>query len=254
MAGLRTAALAFYKSLPLPVRRAVFAGSRRYCPVCESAVGRFVAAGVNALRPDARCPICGSEERQRLAWVYAARRAGVLDGDPRRVLHMAPSECVERRFRRLRHVEYTSADLFPKPGQVRADITKLPFGDDSFDIVWCSHVLEHVVDDRSGMRELLRVLAPQGHAIIQVPISAESTIEDPSVTDPQERLRLYGQTDHVRRYGPDVLDRLREAGFDAEALGPDDLLTADERVRMAMPGDEEVYACRPPAGDVRERS
>ena len=218
--------------------------------MCDSSVSRFVEAGVNALRPDARCPICGSEERQRLAWVYAAERAGLGDGSRKRVLHMAPSLCLERRLSRMPEVDYVPADLEPKRGQQKADVTDLPFADDSFDIVWCSHVLEHVVDDATGMRELLRVLVPAGHAIIQVPVSAERTLEDPSVTEPADRLRLYGQTDHVRRYGPDVADRLREAGFVVEPLGPSDLLVEAERTRVAVPEDDIVYACRRPAAGV----
>ncbi|MBD3367175.1 MAG: methyltransferase domain-containing protein [Candidatus Eisenbacteria bacterium] len=245
---LRQAALTLYRSLPVPVRRAFFAGHARYCPVCDSAVGRFVEAGVNALRPDARCPVCGSEERQRLAHVYATRRAGILGPGTKRVLHMAPSACLERRLPRIPGVRYTAADLDPGPGQLQADITALPFEDASFEIVWCSHVLEHVVDDRAGMREMLRVLVPGGHAIVQVPVSANHTIEDASVTDPERRLELYGQRDHVRRYGPDVLARLRDAGFEAEALGPEDLLTEDEPVLMAVPDDEVVYACVRPRG------
>src|SRR5262249_12426105 len=75
------------------------------------------------------------------------------------------------------------------------------------------HVLEHVPDDRRAMREFYRVLKPGGWAILLVPITVERTFEDPAVVDPAERLRLFGQEDHVRRYGPDYGDRLSEAGF-----------------------------------------
>lgn len=245
---VRSSLLEVYRALPLSLRRLGFRGTARYCPVCDSRVRRFVEAGVNALRPDARCPVCGSEERQRLAWIYAWRRAGLSGSDRKRVLHMAPSRCLDERLSHMPRIDYVTADLDPEPGQIRADITDLPFDDASFDMVWCSHVLEHVVDDRAGMRELVRVLTPGGHAIIQVPVSAEHTIEDPSITDPAQRLRVFGQTDHVRRYGPDVLSRLRDAGFEAEALGPRDLLADDERARMAIPDDEAVYACRRPGG------
>ena len=247
--SIRAAALSVYKRLPVCLRRQLFRGDARYCPVCDSSVGRFVEAGVTALRCDARCPICGSEERQRLAWIYAFGTGGLAGESKKRVLHMAPSECVETRLSVMPHIDYVPADLDPKPGHRRADLTALPFEDKEFDLIWCSHVLEHIVDDRRAMREMLRVLVPGGHAVIQVPISAEVTIEDASVTDPAERLREYGQSDHVRRYGPDVLHRLREAGFTAQALGPGDLLSGDEQRRMAVPEDEAVYACVRPDGD-----
>lgn len=81
----------------------------------------------------------------------------------------------------------------------------------------CSHVLEHVNDDRQAMRELYRVLAPGGTAILLVPMSSRATTyEDPSITDPQERIRHFGQFDHVRLYGRDYADRLAGAGFNVE--------------------------------------
>ena len=96
---------------------------------------------------------------------------------------------------------------------VAVDITDIPYPDSSFDVIYCSHVLEHVPEDRKAMRQMHRLLRPGGWALIIVPIRGECTFEDTTVTSPEERKRLFGQCDHVRRYGPDVADRLREAGF-----------------------------------------
>jgi ubiquinone/menaquinone biosynthesis C-methylase UbiE len=125
------------------------------------------------------------------------------------------------------------------------DVTDIQSPDDSFDIVYCSHVLEHVDDDRRAMRELCRVLRPDGWAILMVPITTDRTVEDPSISDPQERLRLFGQKDHVRRYGPDFVDRLREAGFAVETIRPDDFLSPEEIERMAIDRKYagEIYHC-----------
>jgi SAM-dependent methyltransferase len=92
---------------------------------------------------------------------------------------------------------------------VRMDITDIQYPKDTFDVIYCSHVLEHVVDDRKAMREFHRVLRPDGWALLLVPITVEKTFEDPSVTDPEERLSVFGQEDHVRCYGPDYVERLR---------------------------------------------
>ena len=122
-------------------------------------------------------------------------------------------------------MEYVSADLDSPLAMANVDITDLPFDDESFDLILCSHVLEHVHDDRLAMRELRRVLKPDGWALLLVPISADVTFEDPSIVRPSDRLRLFGQADHVRRYGPDYVDRLRHveleiSGANAEAKVP----------------------------------
>jgi len=117
---------------------------------------------------------------------------------------------------------------------VKMDITAIQFPSESFGIIYCSHVLEHVPDDKQAMREFCRVLKPDGWAILLVPITADKTFEDASVTDPAERLRLFGQEDHVRRYGPDYMDRLRESGFKVEKTSVADLVSPEDAVRMGL--------------------
>jgi ubiquinone/menaquinone biosynthesis C-methylase UbiE len=124
------------------------------------------------------------------------------------------------------------------------DITDIQYEDQSFDVIYCSHVLEHVQNDKKALRELFRVLKNDGWAILLVPITSETTVEDPSIVDPIERLRAFGQEDHVRKYGRDYVDRLREAGFTVEITKVDDLVCADEAVRMGLtPASGEVYHC-----------
>lgn len=134
------------------------------------------------------------------------------------ILHVAPEHALRRRLERTAGT-YVSGDLTGTFGDEIMDITRLGFADDVFDAVICNHVLEHITDDRAAMRELRRVLAPHGWAILLVPdVELERTIEDPAVTDRQERLALFGQEDHVRRYGLDYLDRLADAGFTPQML------------------------------------
>lgn len=125
------------------------------------------------------------------------------------------------------------------------DVTDIEQPDAAFDLVWCSHVLEHVEEDRRAMREFRRVLARGGRAVIGVPITVETTFEDPAVVDPADRLRLFGQEDHVRRYGMDVVERLAEAGFRVEVVRPSDLASPEEADRFRLPGDDQpLFVCR----------
>lgn len=165
-------------------------------------------------RARARCPNCGARDRQRRLWLYLENRTNLLS-DELRVLHFAPEPVLEKLLRPRPNLDYVSTDLDRARALVKADITDLPFADDSFDVILCSHVLEHVLDDRKAMRELHRVLRPSGWAIVVVPISSRrpATFEDPAIVTPPARERAFGQADHVRVYGRDFKARLEEAGF-----------------------------------------
>jgi len=139
-----------------------------------------------------------------------------------------------------------TADLFAEDVDVKMDICDIRFADETFDIVYCSHVLEHVPDDRKAMREFRRVMKPQGWAILLVPITVQQTVEDPSIIDPKERLRLFGQEDHVRRYGLDYVERLKISGLAVKKVLPDDFLSNDDILLMGITqAAGEIYFCRP---------
>jgi predicted SAM-dependent methyltransferase len=132
---------------------------------------------------------------------------------------------------------------------VKMDVTDIRFPDGAFDVVYCSHVLEHVLEDKRAMREFYRVLKVGGWAIILVPIfpGRLETFEDPSVTDPAERTRLFGQKDHVRWYGQDYLERLRESGFVVNVVNPEDFLAKNEIEHMGITSSAgEIYFCTKP--------
>jgi SAM-dependent methyltransferase len=188
--------------------------------------------------------VCESLERHRLHWVYLRERTDLLDGRPRRLLHVAPEAVLERKLRGLPGVRYVSADLADPHAMLRLDVMRLAFADAAFDAVLCSHVLEHVADDRAAMRELRRVLRPGGLALLAVPpIRAERTAEDPSEADPAERRRRFGHPDHVRRYGRDYADRLREAGFEVEVVGAAELVGEAGVARLGLGNGDEVFRC-----------
>lgn len=219
---------------------------QRYCPVCDRFSGAFLEFG-RKRRPDARCPGCGSLERHRLVWRYFQRRTDLLDGRGRRMLHVAPEACFAPLLRRALGDGYVTAD-WSRPGAVmRMDVCAMPYPDSVFDVAYCSDVLEHVVDDHRAMSEFHRVLQADGWAVLLVPVTVSRTIEDPSVSDPAERRRRFGQEDHVRRYGPDFADRLRQAGFQVACITPREFLNAGEITRIAA-GDRVIFHCtRAPA-------
>lgn len=221
-----------------------YRGEGRWCPVCERSSRKFRPFG-EVRRNDAKCPQCGALERHRLLWLYLHHRTNLFDGRPKRVLHVAPEQWLEPRLRRRLGTGYVTADYLDPHVDERVDISRMPYRDGTFDVILCSHVLEHVPDDRLAMREIRRVLRPGGWAILLVPITADRTFEDPTVTDPAERRRLFGQADHVRRYGPDYVNRLEESGFRITITQPLELVAATDAVRMAIrPTGDEIYQCQ----------
>lgn len=252
---MKRAVRAVYSVLPermkVPLRwmrvrlRAIpYHGTGRFCPICQKSSKVFKSFGERS-RKDAECAHCGSVERNRLVWLYLRERTDLSELRGKNMLHVAPERCFENRFKRLIGGGYLSADLYNPRAMVKMDITDIRFPDESFDIIYCSHVLEHVMEDRKAMSEFYRTLKKDGWAILLVPISSDKTFEDPTITAPQARLEAFGKSDHVRRYGPDYVDRLREAGFNVEVATAADLVTSEdiERFGLNPPAVGEIYFC-----------
>lgn len=214
-----------------------------HCPCCNGNFPGFIAGGPN-MRPNAYCPRCGSLERHRLMWLYLKERTDFFTKQLK-VLHIAPEKIYQDAFQAMPNLDYVSADISSPLAMIKMDITDIPFEENTFDVIICSHVLEHVPDDRKAMRELLRVLKPDGWAILQVPIDMNraETFEDPTVTDPTERQRLFGQDDHVRWYGRDYPDRLRESGFIVSIEKFASEMTPDNICRIGIVSTEDIYRC-----------
>jgi Methyltransferase domain len=225
------------------ITSAAFRGSRRFCTVCKSHVRAFHSYG-HVKRKDAKCPVCSAVERHRFTWSFFERRTDLFDGKRKRMLHVAPEPAFEKRLRSLDYIEYVSGDRQDSGADLAMDITNIQFPDDSFDVIHCSHVLEHIQEDLKAMRELARVLAPGGWATVLVPVIAEQTFDDPSVTDPETRARLFGQWDHVRAYGADFKDRLASQGFTVQVVSADELVEAPDEREQVQFKDEELFFCR----------
>lgn len=199
-----------------------------------------VQSRANALSPDSM-----ALERHRLMWLYLQRKTDFFSAQYK-VLHIAPEYCFIKRFKSLKNLDYTTADLESPWADVKMDINAMPFKDNSYDIVFCNHVLEHIEDDRHAMREILRVLKPGGWSILQVPQrhGMEKTDEDFSITDPKEREKRFLQSDHYRLYGDDYADRLREVGFEVIEDKIVWELSEEEVNRFALPKNEVLYIAK----------
>jgi SAM-dependent methyltransferase len=203
-------------------------GLQRHCPLCNAHLQEFLAGGFpypvleqydvigGGQRPQVRCPICRSTDRERLIYLYLAHKTDFLRRtQPATVLHVAPERSLRQILRSQPYLDYRTADIEPGKADTAIDITQIPYPDQTFDLIICNHVLEHILDDRQAMRELHRVLHPNGVAILQVPLSLKlaTTYEDPSITTPEARIQAFGQEDHVRIYGRDYGQRLESVGF-----------------------------------------
>ncbi len=220
----------------------IYAGNDVECPVCEKTFSKFLPYG-RVSRANALCPNCLALERHRLMYLYLREKTSFFS-DKLKVLHVAPEACFINRFEAMSNLDYITADIESPLAKVKMDIHDIPFEENTFDVVFCNHVMEHVQDDIKAMSELKRVLRPGGWGIIQIPIFhpvPDVTDEDTTMTDPNERERRFGQSDHVRLYGKDYPDRLKQAGFQVKADQYVYELPSDKVKRFALPSDEEVF-------------
>lgn len=228
------------------VQRVLYRGDDVECPVCGARYREFLPLFHPVLQKNNKCLRCESRPRHRMIWLFLRDEVPFF-GRKLRLLHVAPEPAFQDRLRGAPGVDYTSFDKTSELADVHGDLTELPFPDASFDAILCLHVLDYVADDARAMRELRRVLAPGGFAVIQIPIdlSRETTDEDTSVTDPAEQLRRFRLEGHVRVYGRDYVQRLERAGFAVKTIPYPQNLGPNATRRYALPGDEPIFLCRP---------
>jgi SAM-dependent methyltransferase len=232
-----------FSGIGMQVAGLLYIGTGVVCPVCSHSFRKFLPYGRINTRQNALCPHCLSLERHRLIWLFLKEKTDFFRR-PLRILHIAPEGCFIRPFEDMHGADYITADIESPLAKVKMDIHSIPFNEHAFDMVICNHVLEHVRDDITAVREISRVLKPGGLAVLQVPFFRpipEVTIEDPAVTDKRERERLYGQDDHVRRYGLDYPSRLQQGGlipFESTFVNE---LAADKRKKYGLVDGEIIY-------------
>ena len=228
---------------------AFFLRGKKYTdPIDGKSYRKFLPYGYKNVRENVLAPGTLSLERHRLCWLFLNQQTDLFIR-PQRLLHFAPEQAFLKRFKKLQHLEYTTTDLNSPIADVKADICDLPFESNSYDFIICNHVLEHIPDDTKAMQELYRVLKPNGTAILQVPYKADldTTFEDNSITDKEERTRIFGQYDHVRVYGMDYFDKLASVGFEVDANDFTTSMKAEDVDRYRLAKGELIPVCRKPA-------
>jgi len=161
---------------------------------------------------------------------------------PVRLLDIAPKRCFTQFCRRLPNITYISSDLMTNGATVFSDLTRMGMASVSFDIIVCLHVIEHILDDRAAFAEIGRLLKPDGFGLVMVPIEGQKTFEDPDAC-PEDYDRLYGQHDHVRRCGMDIVERMQSAGLRVEALDMFEVFSPDMIRTYALDGDDRYFFC-----------
>ena len=212
-----------------------FKGNKFTDPIDGKSYRKFLPYGYGKQRGNALSPGTLSLERHRQMWLYLQNETDFFTQNYK-VLHIAPEQEFLRKFKKMKNLDYTSADLFSPIVDVKADILDLPFEDESFDVIFCNHVLEHIIDDKKAMSELYKKKKKGGWGILQVPMknSLEKTYEDCTITDPKERQKHFGQYDHVRWYGMDYFERLKSVGFSVDINFYSQKFSKEEKKRFGL--------------------
>ncbi len=223
----------------------VYKGNKVECTVCEKKFRKFLSYGSKvAARDNVLCPYCLSLERHRLLWYYLNHKTNFFEAKLK-MLHMAPEQCFHKTFKEMKNLDYTTGDIESPIADLHFDLHKIPLEDNSFDVIFCNHVLEHVDDAHQCMTELHRVMKPGGWGIFQVPqdTTREETYEDPSITSPEEREKHFWQKDHVRLFGLDYPKKLEAAGFRVENVRLQEEIGAEMVERYRLQKNENLYVC-----------
>jgi len=227
-----------------PILSYILRGTKYTDPIDGKSFRKFLPYGYGKQRNNVLSPSTLSLERHRLLWLYLKNETDFFTV-PKKVLHFAPEQAFYHLFRNQENLDYTTTDLFSPLADVKADICNLPFEENSYDVIFCNHVLEHIENDIKAMQELYRVLKPGGMGIFQVPqeLSREKTFSDNTIVDKKERAKIFGQYDHVRIYGRDYFDTLRSIGFTVVEVDYTNQLSVDQVEKYCLAKGEIIPVC-----------
>lgn len=232
--------------LAKPLLAVLLKGTKFTDPIDQKSYKTFLPYGYKTQRDNVLAPGTLSLERHRLLWLWLKEETTFFtDKSIKKVLHFAPEQAFYKRFRKQKNIEYTTTDLNSPLADVKADICNLPFDNESFDIIFCNHVLEHIPNDTKAMEELYRILKKGGMGVFQIPQDRNrlTTFEDDSITDYKERTEIFGQYDHVRIYGLDFFNKLRTIGFYVEKVDYTKNLSPQEITKFGLAEGEILPVC-----------
>ena len=188
-----------------------YMGNKYQCNICDFKMSSFVVLK----NRDKLCPNCGSRSRTRRLWSLLEDK---IDGQ--KILHFSPSKSIKQKIESIKSIDYTSTDYAGEfQASKKLNIEAIEESDNSYDLVICYHILEHIPNDLQAMKELYRILIPNGICFIQTPFKSGDIYENESIKTEEERLQHFGQKDHLRIYSvKGLMDRLESVGFDLQLL------------------------------------
>ena len=221
-----------------------YAGNKVFCPCCKSTFKEFAPFG-DSRRKNAWCPNCQGLERHRLLWMYFEKKTNIYK-QPLKVLHIAPEDIFFYHFQKQKNIDYHPVDIYPHlypKGTKYFDL--LGENPGQYDVIICNHVFQYIENDKKAMQNIYALMKPGGWGIMQVPINGKEpkTYEDPSITDPMERLKAFGLKEHVRYYGLDYAERLRAIGFTVKVDDYTAEFSDEENYKYGFWKGDAVYYC-----------
>ena len=229
-----------------PILAFFLKGNRFTDPIDGKSFSMFLPYGYGKQRNNVLSPGTLSLERHRLLWLWLKNETDFFTTTTKRkLLHFAPEQAFYKIFKNQKNLDYTTTDLLSPLADVKADICNLPFADNSFDLIFCNHVLEHIPDDTKAMQEIFRVLNHGGMAILQIPqdLNRDKTFSDNNIIDQKQRAVIFGQYDHVRIYGLDYFNKLRSSGFRVNAVDYTSQMSADLVQKYCLAKGEILPVC-----------
>lgn len=229
-------------------------GKNFYCPICDRYFGKLVSDGLDlpifkekqivggGFYKNALCPVCLSDQRERLAYLYLKNKTNIFNSNLK-VLHIAPERNIKKKLQENKKIDYTSFDKVSDWADLKGDVMNMSFENDSFDVVICNHVLEHVDDDIKAISEIYRILKPNGWAMLQVPIALDldTKFEDYNIKTEKDREKFYAQKDHQRLYGKDYDNILENLGFKVDIVDLQAEIGQDSIKNYVLFENEKIY-------------
>ena len=217
----------------------LYMGNSVFCPICAQSFSKFIEYENGELL----CPGCGSIKRKRLLILYLDEVLKIKT-KKKRILHFSPNRQLSKKMKQLVGNNYIITDYENIQADKQYDITSIDCEKESYDLIICYHVLEHILEDIKAMNELNRILDKMGTLLIQVPFKSGEIYEDKSIISPEDRLREFGQDDHVRIYSLNgLIERLQSVGFNTKSAHCVDIYSEEEIKKYGLNETEIIVVC-----------